>query len=126
MGKLLRVLLVILFGLMVLATLMCAFDCIIAHRDEAPTFLFSFLLPLVQEEFVGGGRVLSLGASVMLPGLAVFLPAWSILLAAVVRWRSEADSRWRRFSRIAIIVSSVLYPANLYSVYTIYRTFASI
>jgi hypothetical protein len=80
----------------------------------------------LQEEFMDGGRFVSLGASVALPGVAVLLPVVTVALGIAVRRRCEIPSRWAIAARLLIIVSSALFCINLYSAYAIYRAFAAI
>jgi len=126
MDRAVRILLVIVLALMVISTLMCGFDCIVAHTDDAPVFLFSFLLPMLQEEFVQGGRFVSLAASVMLPVLAVGTPVVTALFGVLVRRRASAGSRWERVARVGVVAAGICFLLSLCAVCSIYCKLVSI
>ncbi|HIE51261.1 MAG TPA: hypothetical protein EYP85_05845 [Armatimonadetes bacterium] len=119
--------LVLAFGLTVVTTFCCAYDGVIAHREEAPDFLFSLLLPYLQAEYLGGGRFVSLAASLALPGLSLLLPAVTIGLGLKLRRRwTEEGSAWGKVAAWLVAFSFLCFLLSLYSCGMLYRVYCAV
>lgn len=116
-----------IFALSVIATVLCGWDGVKAHTDQAPEFLFCLVLPYLQAQYIGGGRLISLAASLALPALSLALPLLSVVWGLVMRKRSRAEAgTWERAVAVMIIVAIVCLCASAYSCYTLYRGYCSI
>jgi len=127
LGTAAKTLFVIIFALSVVVTVLCGCDAVKTRTDQAPEFLFCLVPPYLQAQYLGGGRFLSLAASLALPALSVALPLLSVAWGLVIRKRSPAEKgTWERAVAVMIIVAIVCLCASVYSCYTLYRVYCSI
>lgn len=127
LGRAARALFVIIFALSVVATVLCGWDGVKAHTDQAPEFLFCLVLPYLQTQYIGGGRFISLAASLALPALSLALPLVSIVWGLVIRQRSPAErGTWQRAASIIVVVAVGCLCASAYSCYAVYRAYCAV
>ena len=119
-GRTIARVMLVLSALVVVAL---AHDALKASGNMAPEFLFTFLLPSI----IGGGRFMSLAATLALPTLAAGLPMLTLLVTLMARAKAAQSQASRTSGSTGLLVGAgLLLSVGMVSDIVLYRALGAI